>query len=87
MDGLFDLPPEATAALGTLAGFALMGGLSTNQQNSLGNLLELVGQVLLASAAQRQLLEQQATNNTAILQRLEALERRLDRIEGSAHEG
>ena len=42
-DSFFDLPAEVTTALGTLAGFALMGRLTTNQQNSLGNLLELTG--------------------------------------------
>ena len=75
-DSFFDLPAEVTTALGTLAGFALMGRLTTNQQNSLGNLLELTGQVLLANAAQRQLLEQQLPSD-----RLSRLEQRLDALE------
>lgn len=81
----FDLPSEVTTALGTLAGFALLGRLNTNQQNSLGNLLELTGQVLLASAAQRQLLEQSRPDPDLVRleDRIRALEERLRQMEGS----
>ena len=81
----FDLPAEVTTALATLAGFALMGELSINQQNALGNLLELTGQVLLANAAQQQLLQQ--TPAEGLKQRLEDLERRLEKLEETRLEG
>lgn len=79
-ESFFDLPAEVTTALGTLAGFALMGRLTINQQNSLGNLLELTGQVLLANAAQQQLRQPGAAAD--LTRRLEQLERRLEDLEG-----
>lgn len=70
--GFFDLPAELMSALGTVLGFALMGGLNYNQQNSLGSWLELIGQVLESNAAQGQLLQEQAQND-----RLASIERQL----------
>ena len=84
-DGFFELPAEVTTALGTLAGFAFLGKLTINQQNALGNLLELTGQVMLANAAQQQLMQQ--TPVEGLKDRLEALERRLEKLEESRLEG
>ncbi len=72
----FDLPAELLTALGTVLGFALTFPLNYNQQNSLGNWLELIGQILDANAAQGQLLQQQQQSNQQS-QRLDALEREL----------
>ena len=74
----FDLPAELMTALGTVLGFALTGGLTYAQQNSLGNWLELIGQILDTNASQGQLLQ---ANDTS--RRLDAMEREL--IENAAH--
>lgn len=75
-DRFFDLPAEVLCALGTLLGFALTDKLDYAQQNSLGNWLQLIGQLLDASAAQGQLLEQQRQTDQHD-RRLNALEREL----------
>lgn len=77
--GFFDLPAELMTALGTVLGFALLGGLDYNQQNSLGGWLELIGQVLESNAAQGQLLQEQTQNDrlAAVEQELAALRRDL----------
>jgi len=45
------------SAIATVIGFALLGDLSADEQNLLGNFLMLIGQVLETTAAQKQLLE------------------------------
>ena len=72
MKGFFGLPAELMSALGTVLGFALLGKLDYNQQNTLGNWLELIAQVLETNAAQGQLLQEQAQGD-----RLTALETEL----------
>ena len=69
MNGFFGLPAEVMCALGTVLGFALLGKLDYNQQNTLGNWLELIGQVLETNAAQGQVLQAQEQGD-----RLAALE-------------
>ncbi len=78
-DRFFDLPPALLSALGTILGFALTGRLNYAQQNSLGNWLELIGQLLDANAAQGQLLQQQQ-QSSGQNRRLEALEREVARL-------
>lgn len=73
--GFFGLPAELMSALGTVLGFALLGKLDYNQQNSLGSWLELIGQVLESNAAQGQLLQTQQQGD-----RLAALERELEKL-------
>lgn len=75
-DWFFDLPAELLTALGTVLGFALTYPLNYAQQNSLGNWLELIGQILDTNAAQGQLLQQQQQSDQQS-QRLDALEREL----------
>lgn len=69
LNGFFGLPAEVMSALGTVLGFALLGKLDYNQQNTLGNWLELIGQVLETNAAQGQVLQAQEQGD-----RLAALE-------------
>ena len=78
-DRFFDLPAELMTALGTVLGFALTGGLTYAQQNSLGNWLELIGQILDTNAAQGQLLQarEQGDRLTAVERELAALRREL----------
>ena len=84
----FDLPADVATALATLAGFVLNGRLTVAQQNSLGNLLELTGQLLLANAAQQQLLDQngQSDRTRDLEQQVEQLRRRLDRMEARGND-
>lgn len=74
--GFFGLPAPLVSALGTVLGFALLGGLDVNQQNVLGNWLELVGQVLETNSAQMQLLQSRQQND-----RLTALEQDVQRLQ------
>ena len=76
----FDLPPELLTALGTILGFILVGGLDYDQQDVLGNWLELVSEILETSASQGQQLQAQNTGR-----RLDALERELDALRQELH--
>ena len=82
--GFFDLPAELMTALGTVLGFVLTVPLTYGQQNSLGNWLELIGQVLDSNAAQGQLLQEQAQNDrlAALEAELAALRRELTTLRG-----
>ncbi len=71
----FELPAELAAALGTVLGFALLGGLTADQQNALGNLLMLTAQVLETAAAQGQLAQDAEQSR-----RLEAMQRSIDEL-------
>lgn len=75
-DRFFDLPAELLSALATVLGFALLGPLNYDQQDVLGNWLELVGEILETNAAQGQLL-QQRRQDARQDQRLDTLEREL----------
>lgn len=75
-DRFFDLPAELLTALATVLGFALIGPLTYDQQDVLGNWLELVGEILETSASQGQLL-QQRQQSAQQDRRLDALEREL----------
>lgn len=84
-EGFFDLPAPLLTAIGTVLGFALLGKLDYNQQNSLGNWLMLIAQILETYSAQAQLLaanqsqNAQATGGATL--RLEALERQLQELQ------
>lgn len=96
-EGFFDLPAPLLTAVGTVLGFALLGGLDYNQQNSLGNWLMLIAQILETSSAQGQLLAANQSNNnnasasaqspdltarlTALEQQLQAIQTRLEQLE------
>lgn len=48
---LSKLTPTEFATLGSLIGIVLIPSLSINEQSAIGNFLELIGQVLLASSS------------------------------------
>lgn len=58
----FCLPPELMTALATVLGFAFLGDLTAEQQNSLGNFLMLIGQILETNASQAQVLKSAGNN-------------------------
>lgn len=88
LESFFSLPPQLMTALGTVLGFALLGDLDGDQQNSLGNFLMLIAQIMETNATQLQLLEdlrsarQSAAQSAQLQQQLEEIRRRLDRLEG-----
>ena len=81
---LLDLSAEELTALSVLVGFALSPGLTPNQQNTLGNFLMAVGQILESIAAQQTLLNSRNVPSARQLQcQLEQLQCRLERLEGT----
>lgn len=74
-------------ALGTLLGFAFLDDLTADQQNSLGNFLMLIAQVLETNASQKQLLEDLAQTNqiSQMQQELAALRQEMESLRNSLH--
>lgn len=56
---LFSLNSYEFTFIASLAGFAIAPSLTLNEQNSLGNFFELLGQVILTINAQGSTLEQE----------------------------
>ncbi|RCX16894.1 hypothetical protein DFR58_109121 [Anaerobacterium chartisolvens] len=78
--GFFSIPPEQFTLLASVVGFLLAENLDANEQNSLGNFLTLVGQVLMTVASQKALLDS-GNDNQQILQRLNYLKKHISEIE------
>lgn len=57
------LDPQVFAFLAVLIGSACVGDYTANEQNSFGNWLILVGQFILTTAAQQQLIEARLESN------------------------
>ena len=79
----FNLPGEVMSALAVILGFALLGDMTSDEQNSLGNFLMLISQILETTATQRQLLEaQQGDAQMAEIQnQLKDILTRLEKLE------
>ena len=52
-----NMDPHVFSLIAVGVGYALVGDLEVNEQNSIGNWFELVGQYMLTHAAQQQLIE------------------------------
>lgn len=65
-DWLFSLNAYEFSLIATMIGFAISPTLTVNQQNSLGNFFELLGQVILTINAQNTTLQQAKTKNPNI---------------------
>ena len=63
---LFSLNAYEFSLISTIIGFAISPTLTLNQQNSLGNFFELLGQVILTINAQNTTLQQAKTKNPNI---------------------
>ncbi len=63
-NGLFSLSAFEFSLVGAIIGFAVSQGLTTNQQNSLGNFFTLIGQVLMTENAQNITLAQEMRKNS-----------------------
>ncbi|MFT9497437.1 hypothetical protein [Anaerosolibacter sp.] len=56
---LSNIPPSQFSLIAALLGITLSNNLNANQQNSLGNFLEALGQSMLTVSAQKQLQQSQ----------------------------
>lgn len=56
-DLIFSLPPKQFTLVGVILGFLLIDDLSPAKQNSLGNFIILIGQIIEASSAQAQVIQ------------------------------
>lgn len=82
LESFFSLPPELMTALGTVLGFATLGDLTADQQNSLGNFLILIGQILETNSSQKQLLQDLAAAQSMeqLRQEVRQLKQQLDAL-------
>ena len=79
----FNLPGEVMSALAVILGFAMLGDMTSDEQNSLGNFLMLIAQTICTTATQRQLLEAQQgeAQMTEIQNQLKDVLNRLENLE------
>lgn len=52
---IFNIPPDEFALLAAFLGVGIADQLDVNEQNSIGNFIELIGQTILTISAQAQL--------------------------------
>lgn len=71
-DWLFSLNAYEFTLISTIIGFAISPSLTVNQQNSLGNFFELLGQVILTINAQNVTVKQRNTKNSGIKTEIES---------------
>ena len=71
-DWLFSLNPYEFSFIAVVFGFVISPNLTVNQQNSLGNFLELTGQVILTINAQATTLEQACNKTSSIKPEIES---------------
>lgn len=78
----FGMPAELMTTLSAVIGFAWLGDLTAEQQNSLGNFLMMIGQVLVTNAGQLVVLESdvQTSRIAALEEQLAAIRLELDRM-------
>ncbi len=62
MNNLFTLNPKISTALAVLIGYILIEDLSAAEQNTLGNWLMLISQLLITNATSQQLIESYASS-------------------------
>lgn len=76
----FNIPPEQFSLLAYIVGTLLSQNLNANEQNSLGNFVEAVGQAILTIAAQEQ-LQQSQDNNQQIYEQVELIKKQIEFLE------
>ena len=77
----FSLPPKQFSLLSSLLGLLLIDNLDLNQQNSLGNFIVNVGQAILTSAAQGQMLQSNNSQDDQIRQQIQVLKQQILALE------
>lgn len=80
IDLLLSLNEYELTILGCAIGLLLAPTITINQQNSLGNFFELVGQVLLTINAQAVNLQPNAPSRNELLSKIQKLEKELEKI-------
>ena len=78
LKNILHLPAEVMTGLATVIGFALIGNLDADEQNALGNMLFLIGQILSSNATQLQANQPSTTDD--LEQRIKALEQRISSL-------
>ncbi|MBQ2819056.1 MAG: hypothetical protein IJF14_01585 [Clostridia bacterium] len=78
LKNILHLPAEVMTGLATVIGFALIGNLDADEQNALGNMLFLIGQILSSNATQLQANQPSPTDE--LEQRIKALEQRISSL-------
>jgi len=76
-----NIPPAQFTLLAYLFGVLFSGNLNQNQQNSLGNFFEALGQSMLTIAAQEQLQQEQQENQQQVCQQIELMKKQLELLE------
>lgn len=74
-------PPKQFALLSTLIGLLIIDGLDADDQNSIGNFIVGIGQTILVSAAQQQLLESNKQKNNSIRNQINMLKKQINSLE------
>ncbi len=77
----FNIPPDDFAIIAAILGVGIANKLDVNEQNSLGNFLQLVGQTIEAVSAQEQLqqaLIQKEKQNEQLQMQLEILQKQTE---------
>lgn len=80
VDLLLSINEYELTILGCAIGLLLAPTITVNQQNSLGNFFELVGQVLLTVNAQATNLQPSAPSRTQLNERINNLEKELQEL-------
>ena len=80
VDLLLSLNEYELTILGCAIGILLIPSTTVNQQNSLGNFFELIGQVLLTASAQAINLQPNGPSRVELAKRIKELEKELEKI-------
>lgn len=86
---IFDLPPDDFALIAAFLGVGIANKLDANEQNSIGNFFELLGQSILTISAQEQLqkaLRDKEKQNEQLKMQLEIMEKQLELLKSQMEE-
>lgn len=78
LKNILHLPAEAMTGLATAIGFALIGNLDADEQNALGNMLFLIGQILSSNGTQLQANAPSSNPTDMLSARISALEKQIN---------
>ena len=78
--GFLSLPPEPFTGLATILGFIIANGLTINEQNAVGNFIELISQVILTINAQGSNLQAQ-NSNSSVSEQLDLIKKQIELLE------
>ena len=79
-DYLLTLSSHELSLLAVGLGYLFSANLTPNQQNSLGNFFELIGQLLLALSAQEYVLQSPHTSVKQLQQEINILKKEIERL-------